>query len=117
MKVKISGDDMPSTPKDEWVDLNGMSFHYRDWGGYGQPIVLLHGLASNCHIWDMVAPILAENNAVIALDQRGHGQSAKPDNGYDFAMVGNDLMALIHAKNIERSIVVGHSSNRREVAG
>ena len=100
---------MPPTPKDEWVNLNGMSFHYREWGGSGQPIVLLHGLASNCHIWDMVAPFLAENNAVIALDQRGHGESAKPDSGYDFATVSNDLMALIHAKNMERPIVVGHS--------
>ena len=48
---------MTRVPKDEWVDLNGLSFHYRDWGGSGQPIVLLHGLASTCHIWDMVAPI------------------------------------------------------------
>ena len=58
---------MAPAPNDDWVNRNGLSFHYRDWGGAGQPIVLLHGLASTCHIWDMVAPILAEDNAVIAL--------------------------------------------------
>ena len=100
---------MTPAPKDEWVNLNGLSFHYRDWGGSGQPIVLLHGLASTCHIWDMVAPILAEDNAVIALDQRGHGVSAKPDDGYDFATVSNDLLDLIRARNMERPIIVGHS--------
>ena len=100
---------MTPAPKDEWVNLNGLSFHYRDWGGSGQPIVLLHGLASTCHIWDMVAPILAEDNAVVALDQRGHGVSAKPDDGYDFATVSNDLLDLIRSRNMERPIVVGHS--------
>jgi len=100
---------MTPAPKDEWVNLNGLSFHYRDWGGSGQPIVLLHGLASNCHIWDMVAPILAKDNAVVALDQRGHGVSAKPDDGYDFATVSNDLLDLIRARNMDRPIVVGHS--------
>lgn len=100
---------MTSVPRDEWVNLNGLSFHYRDWGGSGQPIILLHGLASTCHIWDMVAPILSENNAVVAVDQRGHGLSAKPDHGYDFATVSNDLLALIRARDLERPIVVGHS--------
>ena len=61
---------MPQSPRDEWITLDGLSFHYRNWGGAGQPIVLLHGLASTCHIWDLVAPILAENHTVVALDQR-----------------------------------------------
>ena len=78
MQTKISGEDMPPTPKDEWVDLNGMSFHYRDWGGSGQPIVLLHGLASNCHIWDVVAPILSENNAVIAWTNEATAKAQNP---------------------------------------
>ena len=86
-----------------------MSFHYRDWGGTGQPVVLLHGPASTSHIWDLVAPILADDYAVVALDQRGHGLSAKPDYGYDFGTVGSDLLALIEAKGMERPLIVGHS--------
>lgn len=36
---------------DRHINLRGLAFHYRDWGGHGRPIVLLHGLASTCHIW------------------------------------------------------------------
>ena len=100
---------MRNQPRDEWIDLNGLSFHCRDWGGAGQPVVLLHGLASTCHIWDLVAPLLADDCAVVALDQRGHGRSAKPEEGYDFDTVGRDLMALIKAKGMERPLIVGHS--------
>ena len=100
---------MAKTPRDEWITLDGLSFHYRDWGAAGQPIILLHGLASTCHIWDLVAPILAEDFSVLALDQRGHGDSAKPDHGYDFATVSNDLQRFIEAKCIHNPIVAGHS--------
>ena len=96
-------------PRDEWVTVDDLSFHYRDWGGSGQPILLLHGLASTCHIWDLVAPILAQDHAVIALDQRGHGESAKPNYGYDFASVSKDVIAVIEQLFTTPPIVVGHS--------
>lgn len=100
---------MAQTPRDEWVPINGLRFHYRDWGGTGQPLVLLHGLASTCHIWDLVAPILADAFSVVALDQRGHGESEKPDYGYDFATVAKDLEGFIQARGLDRPIIAGHS--------
>ena len=100
---------MTSTLRDEWITLDGLNFFYRDWGGSGQPVVLLHGLASTCHIWDQVAPLLAEDYRVIAMDQRGHGESAKPDYGYDFASVGKDLEGLLEGKDLRNPIIVGHS--------
>jgi pimeloyl-ACP methyl ester carboxylesterase len=96
-------------PRDEWVSLDGLRFHYRDWGGSGQAIVLLHGLASTHRIWDLVAPLLARDFRVVALDQRGHGESAKPDHGYDFATVVADLNGLLQALKTESPILVGHS--------
>ncbi|HIM36654.1 MAG TPA: alpha/beta hydrolase [Dehalococcoidia bacterium] len=96
-------------PHDEWANLNGLDFHYRDWDGSGQSVILIHGLASNCHIWDMVAPILARDFAVVAMDQRGHGESAKPDHGYDFDTVGSDLSALINHLGLVDPVLVGHS--------
>ncbi len=98
-----------SAPKDETVTINGLDFHCHDWGGTGRPIVLLHGLASTCVIWHLTAPILAQDFAVIAMDQRGHGDSAKPDHGYDFASVSRDAAGLIEAKGLQKPIVVGHS--------
>ena len=97
------------TPNDHHINLRGLPFHYRDWGGDGRPVLLLHGLASTCHIWDLVAPALAADFRVAALDQRGHGQSAQVDEGYDFATVLGDAAAFIGAMGWERPVVVGHS--------
>ena len=83
--------------------------HVRNWGGDGPPVVLLHGLASTCRIWDLTAPIMARDFSVIAVDQRGHGDSGKPENGYDFASVGADVAALLEGRGIERPVLVGHS--------
>ena len=94
---------------DGYFATNGINLHYRDWGGTGRPVVLLHGLASSCHIWDLVAPQLAEDFSVIAVDQRGHGLSDKPESGYDFASVGRDLLGVIQARGLERPVIVGHS--------
>ena len=100
---------MPQAPRDEWVTVDGLSFHYRDWGGSGQPLLLLHGLASTCHIWDMVAPILAQDHAVIALDLRGHGESAKPTDGFDFASMSQDVLGVINHLGGPTPVLVGHS--------
>src|SRR5579884_2465458 len=74
------------------------------------PLLLLHGLASASRIWDLVAPILAQDRRVIALDQRGHGRSEKPDTGYDFAtIVADDVAAAAKLGLGERYAVAGHS--------
>ena len=60
------------------------------------PVVLVHGLASNARLWDAVGADLAgRGHPVIAVDQRGHGLSSKPDRGYDFATVTRDLERLV----------------------
>ena len=100
---------MQGFPTDEWTRYGGLRMHIRKWGGEGRPVVLLHGLASTCRIWDFVAPILARDFAVIAVDQRGHGDSGKPDHGYDFASVGGDVAAMLEGRGIERPVLVGHS--------
>ena len=89
--------------------VGGLRLRYRDWGGCGQHVVLLHGLASTRHIWDLVAPILAADFSVVAVDQRGHGESDKPDEGYDFATVSGDLHGFVEALGLEHPVVVGHS--------
>ena len=100
---------MANTPIDGMLPVNGLNLHYRDWGGSGKPVVLLHGLASTCHIWDLVAPLLAADFSVIAVDQRGHGHSDKPEYGYEFASVSRDLLEVIQSKGLEKPVVVGHS--------
>lgn len=103
---------MPQPPPTErTVEANGISLHLRDWGGpeARPPIILVHGLASNARIWDLVAPLLARSFPVVALDQRGHGGSDKPDNAYGFGEVTADLAGVAAALGWRRPLVVGHS--------
>lgn len=100
------------------VSGQGVQLHYRDWGGPTEPrdgtepgaLLLLHGLASASRIWDLVAPLLARHRRVVALDQRGHGLSEKPEDGYDFATIVADDLAAADALNLgPRFAVAGHS--------
>lgn len=106
---------MPDQTEDGFVRANGLQIHYRRWWTHDNdarlpPILLLHGLASSAHIWNLVAPQLnMRGYTVYALDQRGHGESEKPDSGYDFETILVDDAAAIAALKIEHPILVGHS--------
>jgi len=74
------------------------------------PFLLAHGLASNARLWDGVAGRLAAGGFTsVAIDQRGHGHADKPDDGYDFATVTADLVAVIDALGLDRPVVAGQS--------
>ncbi len=100
-----------AAPRDDYAALpgRGIRLHYRDWGGDGPPLVLLHGLSSSGRIWDLTAPHLAQRFRVIALDQRSHGRSDQPEDGYGFDEVTADLAAFIEAVGIDSPAIVGHS--------
>jgi pimeloyl-ACP methyl ester carboxylesterase len=104
-----------SQPIDSFILANDLQLHYRHWKTSEpqpdrSPVLLLHGLASSSFIWNLVAPLLAEQGyEVLALDQRGHGESAKPDHGYDFASILADDLAAVQALGLRHPIVVGHS--------
>ena len=97
------------SPLENKIDIGNLELSYRQWKPAGRAILLLHGLASNARIWDLLAPLLGKNTAIIALDQRGHGKSDKPDSGYDFSTVTADVVAFMDALGISNPIVVGHS--------
>ena len=80
--------------------------------GYaGRPFLLVHGLASNCRTWEAVGDLLAAaGHPVAAVDQRGHGRSDKPDDGYDFATLCDDLAAVVGLLGYDRPVVVGQST-------
>jgi pimeloyl-ACP methyl ester carboxylesterase len=78
--------------------------------GIGRPFLLVHGLASNARMWDGVVAHLGDRGHPAAtVDLRGHGQSDKPDHGYDMARVADDLAAVVTSIGWERPVVVGQS--------
>lgn len=96
------------------VDLPGRDVRLRAtrWPGGGTPVLLLHGLASSRRFWDLVVPGLVEppaGLAVLALDQRGHGDSDRPAGPYDGATVTADALTALDALGLSRVVVVGHS--------
>jgi pimeloyl-ACP methyl ester carboxylesterase len=80
--------------------------------GTASAYLLVHGLASNARLWDGVARRLVDAGRLSAsVDLRGHGHSDKPDAGYDFASISEDLRRLIErlGPGFERPILVGQS--------
>lgn len=78
--------------------------------GDGLPVrfVLVHGLASAASMWNGVGAALAERgHGSIAVDLRGHGESPKPDAGYDFDAVVGDLVPIL--RSLDRPVVAGQS--------
>ena len=67
----------PNTePRDHTLTLRGIRFHYVEWGdAAGRPLVLLHGITGHARTWDHLAASLGPTWRVLALDQRGHGDS------------------------------------------
>ena len=98
-------------PTDATIAANGLTLHYRDWGGDGLPAIALHGFALNCHSFDEVAPALNDRLRVIALDQRGHGASQWAARAEDYTrdqMVA-DVEAVVAGLGLARPVVIGHS--------
>ena len=63
---------------------HGLELHLLEWSTEGVPLVLLHGLGNEAHLWDDFVPSVAPHYRVLALDQRGHGDSDwDPEARYD----------------------------------
>jgi pimeloyl-ACP methyl ester carboxylesterase len=97
---------------------DNLDFHFVD-EGEGDPIVLVHGFASNLDSnWVFPNWVLTLRNAgrrVIALDNRGHGQSSKPHDpkAYGLPIMSADVLALLDHVEVERADYLGYSMGGR----
>ncbi len=69
----------------------------------------LHGLVDGLGIWKRLAPALEARGRVTRLDQRGHGASGAPPGPYSRADLAGDVLGVLDAEGIEKTILVGHS--------
>ena len=89
---------------------NGVTLSYVEQGDpAGLPIVLLHGLTDSWRSFEHVMPLLPRTYRVFAISQRGHGDSARPANGYEPRDFAADVALFMDALQVRRAVVVGHS--------
>jgi non-heme chloroperoxidase len=75
----------------------------------GTPVIALHGVTDSWRSFEPVLAHLPPALHAIALSQRGHGDSDKPDDGYSPPDFAADVAAFMDAMQIERAVLVGHS--------
>ena len=87
-------------------------------GGTGSPLVLLHGYPQTHVCWHRVAPDLARQHTVVAMDLRGYGESSAPEpdpehRTYSKRAMAADVVAVMRALGHERFSVMGHDRGAR----
>jgi len=93
---------------------DGLSIHLLEWSHEGVGLLLLHGFGNEAHIWDDFAPVIAPYYRTVAVDLRGHGDSAHdPQRRYDYQSHVRDLEAVTAELGIDRMVLVGHSLGGR----
>jgi esterase len=96
---------------------NGLALNCLDYGGEGRPPMLfVHGGSAHAHWWDFVAPAFAPDFHVLALDQRGHGESEWADEwAYGSRHYVSDLAHVIDGWGFGAPILIGHSMGAHNV--
>jgi pimeloyl-ACP methyl ester carboxylesterase len=92
----------------EYFMVGGRTMSYLDFGGQGEPLLALHGHFNEASAFAPLAAALAPRWRVIALDQRGHGESERPT-GYERDEYVADLLAFHRHLGIGAVPVLGHS--------
>jgi esterase len=104
---------MTTLMRHHFIMINGLRLHYIDWPREGaQTMLLVHGFAGHALSWDVFGAAMSRHYNVIALDQRGHGDSEWADEYTTEHSVG-DLAEFIAALELDRIVLIGHSMGAR----
>ena len=98
---------------DKTITLNGLKFHYLDWGNEtAQALVCLHGFTGHARTWDTLAAAMTDRYRVLALDQRGHGETEWASD-YASERRVEDMEAFVEALGLDRFVLLGLSMGGR----
>ena len=102
-------------PTDLYLDNNGLSLHYLDYGNaHLPPMLLIHGMRDSALSWDIFARAMSDEYRILSLDSRGHGDSDRAgSNGYHYDDYISDIEALADHLALNDMIIVGHSAGGR----
>jgi pimeloyl-ACP methyl ester carboxylesterase len=97
------------SPPSRFVDVDGMSVHYRDEGS-GPPVLLVHGTGSNLYTWDAWAAALAPTHRVVRLDLPAFGLTGpRPDGDYRLDTYVEFLDRFASKVGLEKFALAGNS--------
>ncbi|MEP2101848.1 MAG: alpha/beta hydrolase [Parasphingorhabdus sp.] len=83
---------------------------YFEWGNPDhQTILMVHATGFHARCWDKTIAALPSGYHVIAVDQRGHGRSAKPDSLSEWSLMARDIRAFVDGLDLQNIVGVGHS--------
>lgn len=95
-----------------WLERDGVRLHWRAWPAEGDArepaLFCLHGLSSNSMYWARLAERFPHRR-VVALDQRSHGLSDSPPEGYTTGELAADAALAVERLGLDRPLVLGHS--------
>ena len=103
-------------PTTKFLTVNGLRLRYLEWGRpdalppKGVTIVCVHGYTSSAEAFNALARRIQDRAHIVAMDVRGHGESAwSPDGAYQYADQAGDLAALVDQLGIGRFVLIGTS--------
>jgi pimeloyl-ACP methyl ester carboxylesterase len=97
-------------PRSHVVSAGALSIHVVDYGGDGAPLVAVHGTGLVAQVWEAMVPALRPHFRVLAVDRRGHGESDKPEAGYQLDELVPDYAAVVQHFGLTRPVALGHST-------
>jgi esterase len=98
-------------PASQAIDVNGLRVHYLDWGNPGAPpVVCVHGYTSSAQAFNALARRFHDRYHFVAMDVRGHGESAwSPAGAYQYRDQVGDLAAVVDKLGLSRFTLIGTS--------
>ncbi|MBC7954656.1 MAG: alpha/beta hydrolase [Cytophagales bacterium] len=101
----------------ETAPADNVRLHIEDSGGGGRPVVLIHGWPLSAQAWDQQVSVLrTAGHRVVAYDRRGFGRSDKPESGYSYDTLADDLQRVMDQCGLQDVTLVGFSMGGGEVA-
>src|SRR5215471_17593490 len=101
----------PMQPTSKTLRVNDLALYYLEWGkSEAPPIVCVHGYTSSAQAFNALARHLKDRYRILALDVRGHGESAwSPTGAYRYADQAGDLAAFVRQLGLDKFVLIGTS--------